>query len=75
MLTRTENLNKSVFSSFLILRVNKNTIEEHICHVSAEGIGQHKLKLLQLLQHLKFQFISVNQVAVVVMIVTSTFGT
>ena len=37
VLTRTENLNKSVFSSFLIPRVNKNTIEEHICHVIAEG--------------------------------------
>ena len=37
LLTRRENLNKSVFSSFLIPGVNKNMIEEHICHVSAEG--------------------------------------
>ena len=36
VLITTENLNKSIFSSFLIPGVYKNTIEEHICHVSAE---------------------------------------
>ena len=29
-----ENLNKEIFSPYLISGLNKSTIEEHICHVS-----------------------------------------
>ena len=37
VITRMENLNKKVFSSFLIHGANKDTIEEHIHCVSTEG--------------------------------------
>ena len=46
VLTRRENLNKSVFSSFLIPGVNKNTIKEHICHVSAEGTWATQVEVI-----------------------------
>ena len=37
VITRMENLNKKVFSSFLIHGANKDTIEEHIHCASTEG--------------------------------------
>ena len=46
VITRMENLNKNVFSSFLIPGVNKNTIEEHIHHVSTEGTWATQVEVI-----------------------------
>ena len=46
VVSRMENLNKEIFSPYLISQLNKSTIEEQICHVSTPGTWATHIEVL-----------------------------